>query len=82
MKTIYKYELPTHQRIVLPENYVVLSVGMQRDTTYLWCLVDPASNKKEVQFSIYGTGWDMPNDPGKYIGTYFDGSFVWHVFEK
>ena len=34
-------------------------------------------------FVTYGTGHDVPDEPGQYVGTFFmnGGSLVFHVFE-
>jgi hypothetical protein len=44
-------------------------------------LVNPNTSELEGRhICIVGTGWDV-EDNMKYITTYMDGYFVWHVFE-
>lgn len=68
----------------LPVGARILSIQTQDDgEPYLWALVDPYAPAKEVSFETYGTGWDVPDDPGTYIGTYQEvDTYVWHVFMR
>jgi hypothetical protein len=43
-------------------------------------LVNPNDELEERHICIVGTGWDL-DDNMKYITTYIDGYFVWHIFE-
>lgn len=46
-----------------------------------WAVVDPNAPTEPRRFRIFGTGWSV--EPGyTYIGTGFDGPFVWHLFEN
>lgn len=85
MKTIWKFRIPQFPSEVvhLPVGAQLLSLQTQGDDQpYLWALVDPCAPVKEVSFATYGTGWDLPDDPGTYIGTYQVDEYVWHVFMK
>ena len=44
-------------------------------------IVDPDQPKVRHDFVMYGTGWTMPDDPGRHVGTAHDHGFVWHLFE-
>ena len=86
MKTIYKFSVPKMEQVLhMPVGYKILTVAYQEDILCLWAELDPSLLARPIPviISIYGTGWDMPEDPGNYIGTVqtVDG-FVWHVFEK
>ena len=49
----------------------------------VWAEVDTEDPKTvDVEISIYGTGWELPEDMGFYINTILDGDFVWHVLWK
>lgn len=62
---------------------VVRAVGVQEPgNVVLWAEV-PVGVHRPVEtrtFTIIGTGHDVP-ETGTYIGTVFDGPFVWHVYE-
>jgi len=84
MKTIWKFELPIEGTIEMPIGAEILGVQVQRDEPRLWAMVDPSAPKEKRQFKIYGTGHTMPDNPGKYVGTFqiAEGTFIFHVFEK
>jgi len=90
-KTIWKYVLtPTfYPSIEMPEGAIPLFVSTQEklpgvEEACMWALVDPGAKKEMRLFSIYGTGHDMPVDPGIYIGSFQfqKGVLVFHVFEE
>ena len=81
MKTIYKYTLDSHDcTLQLPKGAEFLTVQLQNGIPTLWALVNPMTVTEERHICIVGTGWDV-EDNMKYITTYMDGYFVWHVFE-
>ena len=81
MKTIYKYTLDSHDcTLQLPKESELLTVQLQNGIPTLWALVNPMTVTEERHICIVGTGWDV-EDNMKYITTYMDGYFVWHVFE-
>ena len=84
MKTIWKFRITGDQTIEMPGGAKVLCVQEQKGDPYLWALVDSDTPTSKRAFSIFGTGHDVPSDPGSYIGTFQlnDGQFVFHVFEK
>lgn len=85
MRTIYKYPIPLCDTsyIELPQNAQVLTVGVQYGDLYLWAAVDPEEPLRKWKFSVYGTGRQIPDNPGKYLGTVQlnGGAFVFHVFQ-
>jgi len=83
MKTIHKHIL-TNDKVILalPIGYEILAVGGQGGSAAMWVLGDVAATTVRVSFSLYGTGWDVPNTPGKYLGTCQLPPLVWHVFEN
>ncbi len=49
----------------------------------MWVRVDTTKPTISRKLAIVGTGHDCPTqEEGKYIGTFFDTMFVWHVFEE
>lgn len=90
MTTIWKYPLriTDTQKILLPVNAKILSVGVQDDEQVcMWAVVEPnVLNKKERIIRMYGTGHQVDLGPTEalFIGTVqlFKTSLVYHVFEE
>jgi len=83
MKVIYKYSIRTPQ-VTIQKNAQIVKVGLDyNDEPCIWAIVDPNEENEKRNFIIVGTGESWSNDLGdfKYIGTYFDGGYVWHVLE-
>jgi hypothetical protein len=84
MKTIQKYPLKPLTELYLPHGAEILTVQMQGNAPHLWVLADPQAPLERRQFHVYGTGTNVPDQPGRYIATFqmLDGQLVWHVFES
>lgn len=84
MKAIWKYkiEITDKQTIEIPEGYEILTVQKQRDDVCLWAIVEKEKDCVPVEIYIYGTGHNIPDGHGKYIGTIqlHGGSLVFHTF--
>lgn len=82
MKTIHKYPLKVAdtQKLQLPWKAQVLSVQFQAGELMMWALVTPDAPKVERTIHTYGTGHQVPVDPGTHIGTVQQGGLVWHLF--
>lgn len=67
----------------MPVGAQILSIQVQRDEPQLWALVDPEKEKETRTLQIYGTGRDMPDFPGKYLGSFqiAGETLIFHVFE-
>lgn len=86
MKTIVKFELTANrlQAVPIPFGGQILTVQTKGDNApLLWALVDPEMPPQERHLVIYTTNTAIPNDPGRYIGTFFiyDGALEFHLFE-
>lgn len=84
MQTIWKFTFEVEDRISIeaPKGAQILDVQTQYDCPCLWMLVDPLAAKEERHFRIYGTGNPIREfDERRYIGTFQQGAFVWHLFE-
>lgn len=83
MKTIWKWTLQPKTTISMPAGAQLLAVQEQYGQPQLWALVDPTAAPSPRHFSIYGTGHEMPDNPGQYVGTFqmHAGQLVLHVFE-
>ena len=83
---IFKYtlDLIDLQSLELPIGAKILSIQVQSRIPRLWALVDENAQKEMRTFATYGTGYEVPDNPGSYIGTYqlVDSDLVFHVFEK
>jgi len=84
MKTIWKYDINPYSKLKIPKGAEILSVQCQKDKSCIWVLVDPSNEKELRVFRGYGTGHELPDNPGKFIGTFqlFDGDLVFHLFEE
>lgn len=89
MKTIWKYETPCESifYITMPKDAEILcfQIDNKTYTPCIWAMVDNENRLEERTFELFGTGVFMPTEIGKirkYIGTYQNGAFVWHLFER
>ena len=83
MNTIYKYPIPhlDEQEIQMPLGSEIIRVGLDpREVPCLWAIVDIDKPKAPVRVLTVGTGDVMPSMPYRHIGSFVDGSFVWHIF--
>jgi hypothetical protein len=81
---VWKYTLNgTDNPITLPEGAELLTVGGQDNNICLWVRVDPAAPRVPRMFFVVGTGFPIPDDADKYIGSAMirNGMYVFHVFE-
>ena len=81
---IYKYVLTItgYQTVMMPRDAQILCVQMQRGVPCLWALVDEQLPEVGRVIQICGTGHDLPNGVGKFIGTFQpNDSLVFHAFE-
>jgi hypothetical protein len=86
MKEIWKYELPESRDIFdinVPIGSEILCVQVQDYEPKLWILVNPLQRQQEVfRFHVVGTRVSFDNNfYNKYIGTFQDREFVWHLFQ-
>lgn len=84
MRAIYKYRISVTDIVNLQmnEGAVPLSVQLQDGIPTLWAMVDLDKPIVERKFRIFGTGNLIPSDfDGKYIGTFQQDPFVWHLFD-
>ena len=86
-KKIYKYDVPLVGRpaIVMKKGAEIIHVEEQHGIMRLWAVVDPRAEEETRNFTIVGTGHDMPkNYKVKHVGSLLTegGAFVWHLFEE
>jgi hypothetical protein len=81
MKTIWKYEVKLMdgpQKIDMPIDAIIKKV----EGGFFWAIVDTEKEMEERIFFVHGTGHEITDRHCKYyVGTWFAGPFVWHLFE-
>jgi len=79
---IFKYQIgnaATH--VEMPAGARVLCAKPKDGGVYLWVLADPKAPFVTRVFEVMATGYSTVPKGSTYVDTYFEGSFVWHVFE-
>jgi hypothetical protein len=87
MKTIWKFPLAevSPYQITMPKEAEILTVQRQGGSACIWAIVNPDADKERRVFEVFGTGQPMHGDMGverKYVNTFQQGPYVWHVFER
>ena len=80
----FEFEVADLVEIEMPAQYRILCVGSQKPRHIcIWTMVDTEVTLIKRRFHIRGTGQpiDITFPDVDYIGTAFDGPFVWHVFD-
>lgn len=81
-KTVYKYPIPIKTQkfsLLLPKGWKFLSAMIQNDQPFLWAEVVDGVERIEQEFSMYGTGQEIPNNAA-YLTTFSIGPFVMHLY--
>lgn len=84
MKTVWKFVLHPNLKVHMPVGAKPLYVGVQDNTALcIWAQVDTTAELEEREFVIAGTGHELPEKTGKYLGTvmFNEGELVFHVFD-
>jgi hypothetical protein len=82
IQRVYKYVFEDfEQSFSMPRNAQFLCGDIQNALTCIWMLVDPQAPLENRRFYIYGTGDPILIENPIYRATYFEGNFVWHIFE-
>lgn len=89
MRTIYKYELDVHEtprKMLLPEGSIARHVAVVDHVIYIWIEQTTYDDviRDDHTFTIYGTGheFEYPEGSFEYVGTVFQGPFVWHIYHS
>lgn len=89
-QVFYKYKLKVNisgpQIVQMPKGARIMRVHNQYGEICMWAVHCTNEEEKEDRiFRVYGTGHEIPQSAeGKansYIGTVFQGHFVWHILE-
>lgn len=80
--TIWKFPLdPATLSLTMPMGAEILSLHLKGKTPTIWALVDETAPTENVPIEIYGPGHTLPANPGKFIGAFQTGPYVFHVFK-
>jgi len=86
MISIWKFNLQTidKQEVLMPVGAEILTVQIQNGEPCLWARVDTEQRVEMRRIAIHGTGHELPDTTGKYIGTYqmANATLIFHVFES
>lgn len=83
MITVYKYpiQITDKQYLTLPNGYHIVHVGLDpTGAPCIWALVDTERSLIQETVYVVGTGHLLPFRADRHLGSFVDGSFVWHVF--
>jgi hypothetical protein len=83
-RSVWKYTVPIADAVaslVMPALAQIVRVGTQEPgQVTFWAEVSPDGPTVLRGFRVYGTGHTIaPGD--EYVGTTFEGPFVWHLYE-
>lgn len=87
---VWKFKLPVglgrSGQFSIPEPGTIVHVGLDPSgVACLWAIVRPSAPPPEWKlrtFLIVPTGAPGFVDGLDYVGTFFEGPFVWHLFEQ
>lgn len=85
-RTIWKFPLLLQgiNHIDMPEGAEILHFNIQEDKPTIWALVNAQRESVSRKFQLVGTGHELieeDDEPAIYVGTCFQGPFVWHLFK-
>ena len=83
MRTIWKFLIVAGSMPVarMPRGSSPVAAKSIAGVTWVWAIVDPTAPIVDHQFAVQATGQEITPEVelGDYVGTVFDGPFVWHV---
>ena len=87
MSTIWKFQfdIVNPLSISMPSGAQILSVQDQDGVPCMWAMVNPEKAAEMRYFEIFRTGQPMCLDKAierRFIGTFQQPPFEWHVFER
>lgn len=83
MKTVWKYPITRAPRfeLLMPQDAKILCLQVQDGTPCIWAEGYSEDEEELRQFCTVGTGHAVP-PAVTYVGTWQDGPYVWHVYER
>jgi hypothetical protein len=89
MRKMFKYyadeDLGRSFSIRLPQGAIIRAVNVQNGRGHLWAEVEPDARPIDRTFQVFATGEEIPDlnwHRWTWRGTWQDGPYVWHLFEK
>ena len=85
-RVIYKYALPGAPNeygafvVEMPQAAKPLHVNVQNGQRVVWAEVYPGNTPRQHKIIVVGTGKEPPIAK-RYLNTFFEGPFVWHVYD-
>ena len=83
MRIIYKYRLPIDGDTIVINECIeqILAIQNQVDKPTMWAIVNTEKKGMPLEITAIGTGWSLPPEFDRYIGTLQDyQGYVWHYF--
>lgn len=83
MRTIHKYEITQLGEfdVMMPHGSIIRHFGIDpHGRICLWAEVDSSRANEPVTIFLLGTGQEIPDEAGHYIGSVTVGIFVWHAY--
>lgn len=94
MRTVWKYSIPIYREVVgtfyPPQGARVVHVAsdtlnpgsLSEPAVSLWFEVDTDADREVRVFEVFGTGHDIPEGAGEFVGTAVVEPLVLHVYER
>lgn len=84
MRTVHKFYLngpvPGESTITVPDNAKMLHAGIdEKGNPCVWVEVDTDAPSRDQRVLVYGMGQEI-EEGLRYVDTYHQGYFVWHVY--
>ena len=80
MKKIYKFG-PVTSYLGTTVTGRIVHVGMQNDQIFVWAEQNTNESTEVCTVFYVGTGYNYSDDL-QYVGSVFEGPFVWHVIKR
>jgi len=81
---IWAFSIPSGSsafQLEMPRGAQVVHIGIVKGVPSILARVKPDTETEIRRFALFGTADDIPADVGRYLGTFEDGGYIWHVFE-
>jgi hypothetical protein len=84
MLTIWKFPVSIEAafKVTLPEGAEIVHIETRGGATFMWAIVDTRAPREVVELRLVVTGGIIDRDFERYIGTFFDGPYVGHLFGR
>jgi hypothetical protein len=83
MKTVWKFPIKIEdvQSIEMPHGAMILHAGLDpTGQPCVWAGVRSEIKTSKQTVYVTGTGHPIPEGPTAYVGSFNQGTFVWHVW--